>query len=112
MTREQFRLGGRAVVVREGMGDEDLQRVRRGAWRELSDATRQSFTWPAPGEPRDLGLPFVEEVPDPGAPPPSFGLIVLDPVEVDHLELDGNPQNRWIYRRDEAGRWAGREINP
>jgi PPOX class probable FMN-dependent enzyme len=112
MTREQFRLGGRAVVVREGMGDEDLQRVRRDAWRELSDATRQSFTWPAPGEPRDPGVPFIQELTDPEAPPPSFGLIVLDPVEVDHLELDGNPQNRWTYRRDGAGRWAGREINP
>ena len=79
---------------------------------ELADATRQSFTWPTPGEPRDPEVPFVEEVPDPEVPPPTFGLIVLDPVEVDHLELDGNPQNRWTYRRDVDGRWAGREVNP
>src|SRR5262249_52219592 len=67
MTREQFRWGGGAIVVREGVGDEAAQRARRDAWRELSDATRQSFTWPAPGEPRDPAAPFVEELPDPEA---------------------------------------------
>jgi pyridoxamine 5'-phosphate oxidase len=112
MTREQFRLGGGAVVVGEGSGDEAAQQARRDAWRDLPDATRQGFTWPAPGELRDAGVPFLETPTDPHSPPPSFGLIVLDPVEVDHLELDGNPQNRWAYRRDDDGRWTAREINP
>ena len=112
MTREQFRLGGRAVIVREDAADEAAQQARRDAWRALADATRQSFTWPAPGEPRDPQVPFVEEMPDPEVPPSCFGLILLDPIEVDHLELDGNPQNRWAYRRDDAGQWTGREINP
>jgi pyridoxamine 5'-phosphate oxidase len=112
MTREQFRLGCRATVVRGDAGDEAAQRARRDAWRELADATRRSFTWPAPGEPRDRGVPFTEEVPDPETPPSSFALLVLDPIEVDHLELDGSPQNRWAYRRDDDGQWTGREINP
>jgi pyridoxamine 5'-phosphate oxidase len=112
MTREQFRLGGRAVVVREDSADEAAREARRDAWRELSDDTRQSFAWPAPGEPRDPGASFAEAQADAQSPPPSFGLLILDPVEVDHLELDGNPQNRWAYRRDEDGRWTGREINP
>ncbi len=112
MTREQFRLGGRAVVVREGSTDEALERARREAWRELADATRQSFTWPAPGEPRDPNLPFVETTTDLESPPLTFGLIVLDAAEVDHLELDGNPQNRWTYRCDEGGGWTAQEINP
>jgi PPOX class probable FMN-dependent enzyme len=112
MTREQFRLGGRARVVREDAGDEADRQARRDAWRALSDATRQSFTWPMPGAPRDPAVPFVAATPDPEAPPADFGLIVLEPVEVDHLELDGNPQNRWIFRRDADGRWTGREVNP
>jgi pyridoxamine 5'-phosphate oxidase len=112
MTREQFRLGGRAVVVREGSGDESLRQARLDAWRELSDATRHSFTWPAPGAPRDPGVPFVETPTDPQSPPSTFGLIVLDPVVVDHLELDGSPQNRWSYRRDQVGQWTAHEINP
>lgn len=112
MTREQFRLGGRAVVVREDGADETIRQARREAWRALADPTRRSFTWPAPGEPRDPAVPFAEAVPDPEVPPASFGLIVLDPIEVDHLELDGSPQNRWAYRRDDDGQWTGREINP
>jgi hypothetical protein len=31
---------------------------------------------------------------------------------VDHLELDGSPQNRWSYRRDQVGQWTAHEINP
>ena len=68
MTREQFRLGGRAVVVREGTGDEAVQQARRDAWHELADATRQSFTWPTPGEPRDPDVPFIEAPTDPEVP--------------------------------------------
>ena len=112
MTREQFRLGGRAVVVREDPGDEMTRQARRDAWRTLAEATRQSFTWPVPGEPRDPAAAFAEAEPDPETPPATFGLIVLDPIEVDHLELDGNPQNRWAYRRDDDGQWVGWEINP
>lgn len=112
MTREQFRLGGKATVIREDAGDGPTCRARRDVWRDLADATRQSFTWPAPGEPRDPTVPFAEAMPDPEVPPATFGLIVLDPVEVDHLELDGSPQNRWAYRRDVEGQWTGREINP
>jgi PPOX class probable FMN-dependent enzyme len=112
MTREQFRLGGPVRVVHEGVGDEQAREDRRNAWRELSDATRQSFTWPTPGQPRAPELPFIEEVPDPEIPAATFGLLILDPVEVDHLELEGNPQNRWTYRRDDDGRWTGQEVNP
>ena len=112
MTREQFRLGGPTTGVREGTGDESAGRARRDLWRTLAEPTRQSFTWPDPGEPREPGVPFSESTSDREVPPPSFGLIVLEPVEVDHLELDGNPQNRWSYRRDDDGRWTGREINP
>jgi pyridoxamine 5'-phosphate oxidase len=112
MTREQFRLSGRGRVVREGDEDEADRQARRQTWRALPEATRQSFTWPTPGERREPSVPFVEVTPDPDEPLSEFGLVVLEPVEVDHLELDGNPQNRWSYRRDETGEWAGHEVNP
>jgi pyridoxamine 5'-phosphate oxidase len=38
--------------------------------------------------------------------------LLLDPVEVDHLELRGEPQNRRIYYRDEQNNWSSQEINP
>lgn len=112
MTREQFRLSGRVTVVGEASGDDEVQRVRRNIWRELSEATRHSFTWPTPAAPRDPSVPFIETPTDPDSPLKTFGLLVLNPVEVDHLELDGNPQNRWNYRRDDAGRWSAQEIHP
>ncbi len=112
MTREQFRLSGRATLVGATGGDEDEQRARRDIWRELAEATRHAFTWPTPAAPRDPSVPFIETPTDPASPLDTFGLLILDPVEVDHLELDGNPQNRWNYRRDDAGRWLAQEIHP
>jgi pyridoxamine 5'-phosphate oxidase len=111
-TREQFRLGGRVTVVGENTSDASLQEARYDAWRGLTDTTRQSFTWPAPGAPRDPIALFLGECPAADSPLPSFGLLVLDTCNVDHLELDGNPQSRWISRRDENGGWTSLEVNP
>ena len=112
MTREQFRLGGRVRVL--GLDDDDVEAARacREVWRGLSDATRQSFTWPAPGAPRDPETSFGASALGPEVPAPDFLLLVLEPDEVDHLELDGNPQNRWAYRRGDDGGWTAVEINP
>jgi hypothetical protein len=38
--------------------------------------------------------------------------MTLTATEVDHLELQGDPQHRWIYEADPRGRWSGREVNP
>jgi PPOX class probable FMN-dependent enzyme len=112
VTREQFRIGGPVTVVGDAAGDNELASARRETWRALSEATRLTFSWPEPGRPRDVRTPFPTQHPDPVTPLPHFCLIVLDPVEVDHLELNGNPQNRWEYRRSDDGHWSGGEINP
>ena len=109
MTREQFRLGGRAgsSVKARGRG------APAGPARRLARAGRRhppGLHLAGTGRAEDPEVPFVE-TPDPQVPPPTFGLIVLEPVVVDHLELDGNPQNRWAYRRDPGGR-GGREVSP
>ncbi|MEM9875489.1 MAG: pyridoxamine 5'-phosphate oxidase family protein, partial [Myxococcota bacterium] len=59
-TREQFRLHGRAHT-----GDAS---VRDAFWRRLSDAARRTFSWPAPGAPRDE---TAAPDPDDATPPPS-----------------------------------------
>jgi pyridoxamine 5'-phosphate oxidase len=111
-TREQFRLAGCVTAVGEASGEPALQEARRDAWRTLTDSTRQSFTWPVPGESRDAIAAFLAESPASNSPLPCFGLLVLDPCRVDHLELDGNPQSRWISRRDDHSRWTSHEVNP
>jgi pyridoxamine 5'-phosphate oxidase len=112
VTREQFRIGGPVNLVGDDAGDNELASARRETWCALSEATRHTFAWPEPGRPREVRVPFPTQHPDPRTPLPHFCLIVLDPKEVDHLELNGNPQNRWEYHRDGDGRWSGVEVNP
>jgi PPOX class probable FMN-dependent enzyme len=111
-THEQFRIGGATSLVGAAEADPALREVRGECWRELSDSARLSFAWPAPGEPRNARSPFPTDVPDRASPLPQFCLLVLDPREVDHLEINGNPQNRWNYRCDDLGRWSAVEVNP
>jgi len=112
VTHEQFRIGGPTTLVGDDARDRAALEARRGCWRELPEAVRLSFTWPAPGQTRALRVPFPTEHPDPEEPLPHFSLMILDPQEVDQLELNGNPQNRWVYQRDDHGRWTGAEVNP
>ncbi|RCJ17613.1 pyridoxamine 5'-phosphate oxidase [Nostoc sp. ATCC 43529] len=112
-TREQFRLTGCLTLVGNDDSHEDLQPARISIWQELSDAARLQFAWPHPGKPRVKELQaFEPPAPDPIQPVPSFCLLLLDPVQVDHLELRGEPQNRKFYHRDENQKWFCEEINP
>lgn len=111
-TREQFRLAGQLILVRENYADTALQQARQSAWQELSDAARLQFAWPHPGEIRANSEAFEPKPPHPTEPLLNFCLLLLDPVEVDHLELRGEPQNRRLYRLDSAGVWLTQEINP
>jgi pyridoxamine 5'-phosphate oxidase len=112
VTQEQFRIGGTTTLVGDEEPDPTLREVRLECWRELSDSARLSFAWPAPGEPRNARVPFPTDHPDRTSPLPHFCLLVLEPREVDHLEINGTPQNRWDYRCDEVGRWSAVEVNP
>ncbi len=78
----------------------------------MSDESRLTYTWPDPGVPRAALAPFPTCAPDPLEPLPHFCLLVLEVRDVDHLELQGNPQHRWRYSKDDLGRWSGMEVNP
>ncbi|MFH7024311.1 MAG: Npun_F5749 family FMN-dependent PPOX-type flavoprotein [Heteroscytonema crispum UTEX LB 1556] len=111
-TREQFRLSGCLTLV----GKHDisaLQQARITTWQELSDAARLQFAWPHPGKPRvEQPEAFEPPAPDSNQPEANFCLLLLDPVQVDHLELRGEPQNRWLYNRDDNQQWSTQAINP
>jgi PPOX class probable FMN-dependent enzyme len=112
VSHEQFRIGGRITLVGSNTPSAALAEARRACWRELPPAARVSFNWPTPGLPRQPRAHFSNEHPDPEEPLPDFCLALLDPEEVDMLEINGNPQNRWEYKRDDQGRWTGAEVNP
>ncbi|MEH2071376.1 MAG: Npun_F5749 family FMN-dependent PPOX-type flavoprotein [Nostoc sp.] len=112
-TREQFRIAGCLTLVGNDDSHEDLQPARISIWQELSDAARLQFAWPDPGKARvNEAQAFEPPAPDPVQPLPNFCLLLLDPVQVDHLELRGEPQNRRLYGRNENQEWFCEEINP
>lgn len=110
-TREQFRLAGTLLLIRENHTDPALQNARQAAWQALSEGARTQFAWAHPGELRTDQEGFNVAVPESTTPLPHFCLLLLDPHQVDHLELRGNPQNRWLHQRTDAI-WAVQAINP
>ncbi|MEA5506454.1 Npun_F5749 family FMN-dependent PPOX-type flavoprotein [Halotia wernerae UHCC 0503] len=111
-TREQFRIAGCLTLVRNNSYYPTLQQAMINSWQELSDAGRLQFAWPHPGQSRVDEQTAFELPPDPTQPLPNFCLLLLDPVQIDHLELRGKPQNRRSYYRDENQEWSSQEINP
>ncbi|MDH6060748.1 pyridoxamine 5'-phosphate oxidase family protein [Chrysosporum bergii ANA360D] len=112
-TREQFRLSGCLTLIEVDHTEPILQAARIKTWQELSDAARLQFAWPHPGKPRvEVATAFEPPPPDFTEPLANFCLLLMEPIEVDHLELRGKPQNRRIYRRDEQQIWSVQEVNP
>ncbi|WP_414579255.1 Npun_F5749 family FMN-dependent PPOX-type flavoprotein [Anabaena sp. CCY 9402-a] len=111
-TREQFRITGNLTLVSSDESQPHLQLARITMWQELSDAARLQFAWPDPGEPKAEKAAFEPSPPDPDRPLANFCLLLLDPTQVDHLELRGEPQNRRIYDCDENQAWSTQEVNP
>ncbi len=109
-TREQFRLSGQLTLIRAENESTEWQALRQRSWQELSDAARTQFAWAHPGQPRD-DEGFDPPLPNPHVPLSQFCLLLLDPSHVDHLELRGTPQNRWVYQLLETG-WIAQEVNP
>jgi pyridoxamine 5'-phosphate oxidase len=112
LTREQFRLGGTVTSVGCDSPDRILCESRSDVWRAMSDESRLAYTWPDPGQSRIPLSPFPTLAPDRREPLPHFCMLVLEVRDVDHLELQGNPQHRWRYTKDAHGRWSGVEVNP
>jgi pyridoxamine 5'-phosphate oxidase len=117
-TREQFRLLGQLRLITAAQADPGLLKSRQLLWQDLSDAARSQFAWADPGAPRADAETFAVAPPDPLTPLPNFSLLLLDPDQVDHLKLRGEPQNRFSYVRNSAleetsqAEWVVQAINP
>ncbi|MCW6036470.1 hypothetical protein K4A83_09335 [Spirulina subsalsa FACHB-351] len=89
------------------------QQLRLETWQSLSDAARLQFAWPTPKAPREPNPEaFRPPPPSPEIPLPTFCLLCLSPQRVEHLELRGDPQNRWLFWLDEGNLWQQQGVNP
>lgn len=112
-TREQFRFAGNCTLVTSQCKDTDLLTARKTMWQNISDAARIQFTWANPGKirqnsPEDCN----SSLSLPTQPLDNFCLVLLTPQKVDHLQLKGEPQNRYLYTLQSDFTWEVKEINP
>ena len=116
-SREQFRLAGRLDLIGADHSDPALLAARFAQWAGLSPPARMTFAWPEPGallaDPRHFRVSPPEPEED---PPPSFGLLLLDPERVDHLDLRPEPHARFRYDRSKIDNtafvWETIAVNP
>jgi len=108
--RKQFRLGGPTQLI-AGSATGDQKAMREAVWRELSDAARGLFVWPASGTPRgSCDLEFVTGLASDSPIPASFNLIVTMVDEVEMLDLNPHPHERLRWRAESA--WGVESVNP
>lgn len=110
-SREQFRLAGRLQLIDAETADATLIQARKKVWGSLSERARQQFTWPEPGAPKASPQNFDSQPPPADEPPEEYYLLTLEPLDVTHLELKGNPQNRTHYTLID-GVWEISSLNP
>lgn len=111
-TREQFRLLGQLKLISDSHPDLTLTTARTTLWQFLSDAAKQQFYWPDCRQPRSESTAFNPPQTFSPHPPANFILLLLEPQEVDHLELQGEPQNRTLYYYDSEQGWLTKIVNP
>ncbi|WZO98191.1 pyridoxamine 5'-phosphate oxidase family protein [Isosphaeraceae bacterium EP7] len=110
-TRQQFRILGKLTAVGPGR-DEEFAAERVRLWRAQSPAARIQYAWPEPGGHRADPSAFELPAPDADRPPAVFTLLILDPEEVDHLDLRPTPHRRTRWVRAGHGEWAPEPLNP
>ena len=111
-TREQFRLHGTLLLITHETVDEDLQKLRSRTWHDLSLGAKAQFSWAEPGQPRNFDKVFQMELPSPTEVLSDFCVLLLDPINVDYLQLRGDPQFRTKFDRTPGGKWDETPVNP
>jgi PPOX class probable FMN-dependent enzyme len=111
-TREQFRLNGKITLINYQEKNEGLKNSRNKVWDKLSENARSQFSWENPGEIFQAKTTNNQSTVDLSKPLDTFCLLIFEPQKVDHLELKGNPQNRYLYLLKDDQKWTVNQINP
>ncbi|KAF5183580.1 Pyridoxine/pyridoxamine 5'-phosphate oxidase [Thalictrum thalictroides] len=112
---EQFRINGTVDIIDALNPDPEKLRQRAKAWFASSPRSRLQYLGPSPG------LPYIGEEPkqeysqDPATGPVhEFCLLVLDPEQVDYLNLKSNQRLSFqSTETDDGGKcWKTEKVNP
>ncbi|XP_031113459.1 pyridoxine/pyridoxamine 5'-phosphate oxidase 2 [Ipomoea triloba] len=112
---EQYRINGRVDVIDASNPDPDKLQQRQTAWFASSLKSRLQYLGPSPGLPSLDDQSSQENSLDPSAgPTDAFCLLVLDPEQVDFLNLKSNRRIAFASRCSINGEklWTSVEINP
>jgi PPOX class probable FMN-dependent enzyme len=114
-TREQFRLTGllRSIQANGNPTLPDYQ-IRIHLWEAISKTGKLLWYWPTPKAPQAPVSEYITDLPAVQDPPETFVVLLLDPVEVDHLQLRGDlvyPQTRHLYTWN-GENWQCCKVNP
>ncbi|CAM8911031.1 unnamed protein product [Rhodiola kirilowii] len=112
---EQFRINGRVDVVDETYPDTSRLQERERSWFASSARSKLQYVGPHPGLP-SIGEETPQEANlDPTSSPVSaFCLLVLDPYQVDYLNLKNNQRTSFLSTRSADGQrsWVAENVNP
>jgi PPOX class probable FMN-dependent enzyme len=114
-SREQYRLGGKLIIVDKDEKDPQLHQLWLDSWRNISPGGRSWFTWPSQKEPRTPDDDeFNKPAPEPESDPlPNYCLGILDVDRVDHLLLKEKHRHEWHSEEvDGDRRWTSEDKNP
>mmetsp|Transcript_6886 Transcript_6886/g.10818 ORF Transcript_6886/g.10818 Transcript_6886/m.10818 type:complete len:203 (-) Transcript_6886:300-908(-) len=111
-SREQYRFLGQLIAVDHTTPNELLQVERKAQWAQLSENARAQFAWPASGTPKSDSSMFVVQALDENITLETFVLLILNPANVDLLQLKSSPQNRFLYAKDTGSDWIQHSVNP
>lgn len=112
---EQFRINGKIDVIDGSNSDPLKLQQREKAWFASSPKSRLQYLGPSPGIPcLDDKHPAEFSLDSSAGPVDAFCLLVLDPDQVDYLNLKSNERIAYISRQNLNGEkyWTSEEINP
>ncbi|XP_050236507.1 pyridoxine/pyridoxamine 5'-phosphate oxidase 2 [Mercurialis annua] len=112
---EQFRINGRVDVIDGSHFDPVKLQLREKSWFASSVRSRLQYLGPNPGLPCLSEQTSDELFLDPSAGPvAAFCLLVLDPQQVDYLNLKSSQRTMYTFGQNVNGEncWNSERINP
>ncbi|WMV30954.1 hypothetical protein MTR67_024339 [Solanum verrucosum] len=113
-TWEQFRIHGRVDMIDASNSDPDKLKQREAAWFAGSVRSRLQYLGPTPGLPSLDEQPLNDSLDSSAGPVDAFCLLLLDPEQVDYLNLKRNERLAFTTARSVNGEnfWTQNKVNP